>query len=90
MTLQLEIDRFGRVLIPKALREALALHAGETLEAEITGGVLQLRPLPRPAELVEHAGRLVLTAADTQAPISDGMVDEFRAAYAEDILGQWS
>ncbi|GAA5438290.1 AbrB/MazE/SpoVT family DNA-binding domain-containing protein [Deinococcus aquaticus] len=38
MTAHLEIDRFGRILIPKALRDALALQPGAQLEVELEGG----------------------------------------------------
>lgn len=86
MAVQLEVDRFGRVLIPKALRKALALEPGETLEAELKGGLLELKPATRSAELVEHAGRLVLAAPGS---ISGDPVEDFRAERETGVYGEW-
>ena len=60
MTQQPRLDKFGRVLIPKKLREELGLRVGETLSLEVDGDGLRLRPVMRPARLIEHRGRLIL------------------------------
>lgn len=86
MTAHLEIDRFGRVLIPKALREALALQAGEQLEVELRDGALHLRPLQRQTQLIEHAGRLILAST---GEITGDPVQELRDARNEEVLGRW-
>ena len=39
-----KLDRFGRVLIPKPLRDALGLRAGDELSVEELDGGLLLRP----------------------------------------------
>lgn len=39
------IDRAGRVVIPKPLRDALHLEAGDTLELESEGDRVTLRPI---------------------------------------------
>jgi AbrB family looped-hinge helix DNA binding protein len=38
------IDRLGRVVVPKAIRDHLQLRGGETLEVEERDGVVELRP----------------------------------------------
>lgn len=86
MTLHLEIDRFGRVLIPKAIREALALRAGEHLEVEVEGGALHLRPTARPAQVVEHRGRLIL---DAQHTITGDPVEDLRDERLSEVMGEW-
>ena len=86
MTLHLEIDRFGRVLIPKALREALSLNAGEQLEVDLEDGVIHLRPRARPVEVVEHHGRLVLTSPQ---PITGDPVEEIRNERTDEVLSRW-
>lgn len=41
------IDRFGRVLIPKRLRDALDLEPGTLLELEASNGEIRLRAAAR-------------------------------------------
>ncbi|WP_420595159.1 AbrB/MazE/SpoVT family DNA-binding domain-containing protein [Deinococcus sp.] len=60
MTQQPRLDKFGRVLIPKKLREELGLRVGEALSLEVDGDGLHLRPVVREARLVRHNGRLIL------------------------------
>lgn len=83
MTAHLEIDRFGRVLLPKPLRDALGLRPGEQLEAEVDAGVLHLRPTARPVQVTEHHGRLVLDAPST---ISGDPVEDLREQRLNDLL----
>ncbi|GAA6734725.1 hypothetical protein YIM1640_18880 [Thermus oshimai] len=40
------LDKNGRLLLPKALREALNLKPGDTLEVTLEEGHLVLTPLP--------------------------------------------
>lgn len=86
MTTHLEIDRFGRVLIPKAIREALSLGAGEQLEVEVEGGTLHLRPAARAVQVVEHHGRLVL---DSAHPVTGDPVQDLRDERMNEVLGGW-
>lgn len=86
MTTHLEIDRFGRVLIPKAIREALALGAGEQLEVEIEGGTLHLRPAARAVQVVEHHGRLILEASHL---ITGDPVQDLRDERMNEVLSGW-
>lgn len=66
--MEVTLDKFGRVLIPKAIREQLGLEAGTELALEIhdtEGGAseIALRPVrPRPV-LEEQDGLLVYTGA---------------------------
>lgn len=62
------IDKFGRVLIPKSLRDQLGLAAGAELSLDVqTGGdgapALELRAVPDAPPLVRKNGRLVYTGA---------------------------
>ena len=41
------IDRFGRILIPKSLREELDLEPGTVLELEASNGEIRLRAAER-------------------------------------------
>ncbi|MCZ9293933.1 AbrB/MazE/SpoVT family DNA-binding domain-containing protein [Corynebacterium meitnerae] len=54
------IDSGGRILLPKALREALGLTPGSTVDVSAYGGGITIIPGGRTAEVVEtEDGRLV-------------------------------
>ena len=66
--MQTTIDRFGRVVIPKHVRESLGLEAGESLVIEERSEGILLRPV-REAVALKHKGRvLVFTGQVTGDP----------------------
>lgn len=69
--MQTTIDAAGRVVVPKALRDALGLTAGTTVDISIYGGGLQVVPGGRTARLRRVAGRLV---AESDTVVTDEMV----------------
>jgi AbrB family looped-hinge helix DNA binding protein len=73
------IDSVGRIVIPKALREALGLSAGTTMDVSRYGAGLQVIPSGRTARLVDESGALVATG---ETVIDDdtvfGLVDASR------------
>lgn len=70
------IDRAGRLVIPKALRDRLGLTQGE-VEVEADGADLRVR-LPAEDGLDEQAGWLVVPA--TGVSLTDADVRELRDA----------
>lgn len=70
------IDRLGRVVVPKPIRERLQLRGGETLDVEERDGVVELRPAPAEVTIVEtHEGPVVLPR-DELPPLADELVRE--------------
>jgi len=63
--MQMIIDKFGRVVIPKALRDGLQLTSGTVLEVEEKAGKLILQPFQEQPVLVRKNGFLVHTGATT-------------------------
>lgn len=64
----LSLDRAGRVVIPKAIRDRYGLHAGQELELVDTGEELHLRPRREYAATTERPnGWIVFTD-----PVPDG------------------
>jgi AbrB family looped-hinge helix DNA binding protein len=65
------LDSLGRIVIPKALRDALGLEPGAKVDVSRYGAGLQLVPTGRTALLTEVDGRLV---ADSTTPVTDDVV----------------
>ncbi len=59
------MDSGGRIVIPKALRDALGLVPGATVDISRYGVGLQMVPAGRTARLVERDGVLVATGETT-------------------------
>ncbi len=53
------IDRAGRVIVPKKLRERLGLTGGEVLEIRERDGLLELEPAATSMELEKRGGAFV-------------------------------
>lgn len=62
--MRVTIDRAGRVVVPKVLREQLHLKPGAQLEATVHGGRLEITPVGPEVVLVEENGRLVATTGE--------------------------
>jgi AbrB family looped-hinge helix DNA binding protein len=56
------IDKAGRLVIPKALRERVGLEAGGEVEVEVQGASILIEPVTG-HDLVEIRGRLVIPSA---------------------------
>jgi len=67
--MQVSIDRAGRVVVPKPLRDQLGLSPDTPLEIEVVDGHLELSSSHPPAVIAE--GPHGPTVAATGTPISD-------------------
>jgi AbrB family looped-hinge helix DNA binding protein len=65
------IDKAGRVVLPKSIRDALGLLPGTTVDISPYGAGVQIVPAGRTARLAEENGRLV---AISDTVVTDDMV----------------
>jgi AbrB family looped-hinge helix DNA binding protein len=79
------IDKAGRVVVPKVLREQMGLTPGIEIEIEIDqrDGELTIRPVGPQVVAVERSGRTVLTTTSPVGPMDHDdllrMIDESRS-----------
>ncbi len=67
--MKVTIDKAGRLVVPKSLRDALGLHGGEELEISAReDGRLELEVPPTSMRLVRRGGRAV-AVADREMPV---------------------
>lgn len=71
------IDRAGRVVIPKAVRDAIGLRAGQELEIEAREGRIEIEVAPSAMRL-ERRGRGLVAVPEKELP--ELSAEEVRAA----------
>jgi AbrB family looped-hinge helix DNA binding protein len=79
MSTRLIIDKAGRVVIPKPLREELHLEPGDALEMEHAGEEITLRPVRGTGPLTKEHGIWVFhTGQPLPVSATDEMLHEIR------------
>lgn len=68
------IDRLGRVVVPKPLRDKLHLRGGEALDVQERDGVIEIRPAPAEVRVVETPHGPVAKPLETLPPLTDELV----------------
>lgn len=84
MSVNVQMDTAGRVVLPKKVRERFRLQGGDTLALEIKGDAIQLRPEQRGARLERMNGVLVLVSP-TFIPEGKDLVSELREERIDQI-----
>lgn len=62
------IDASGRIVVPKAIREAAGFEAGQELEISEHEGRVEIEVASKPMRLVERDGFLAAEVDDDEAP----------------------
>jgi len=89
MVLRITLDKAGRVVLPKAVRDELELSPGDVLELESSDEQMTLRPLRGTAQLRRKHGVWVFRSGE---PLSEATVRktlrEVRRERERRILGK--
>lgn len=87
MTTKLTLDRAGRVLIPKTLRQEWRLNPGDTLQLDSQGEeTVTLRPVRPKALLKKELGVWVYQGVTTAASIP-ALIDREREKRLRELMG---
>jgi len=88
---KLTIDKVGRIVLPKPVRENLQLGPGDELELESLADRITLRPLRGTAQLRKKCGVWVFHCGEPlSASTVDKTVEQIRRERDESSLGQSS
>jgi len=60
--MQITLDRMSRIVVPKAIRDRLALKPGDELEITLEADGIRLRPAVPTSPLTEAGGLLVCSS----------------------------
>ena len=82
LELTVELDKFGRILIPKKMRERMHLKAGEKVRLHFEQDTLTVKPAAREPRLIEQNGFLVI---DSDTPIEGDPIREIYEQRARDL-----
>lgn len=85
--MELQIDKAGRIVLPKKIRERLRLRPGSALKVEEGPEGLFLRPVERRASLVEKDGLLVHMGQASPGFDWTRAVEEQREERIKDVAG---
>jgi AbrB family looped-hinge helix DNA binding protein len=70
------IDRSGRIIVPKPIRDRLSLRGGEELEIIERDGIIELWPAPLEVEIIETPEGPVAMPTKSIPPLTAEMVRE--------------
>jgi AbrB family looped-hinge helix DNA binding protein len=79
MNARLTIDKTGRIVLPKRVRDRLQLAAGDELELECVGDQITLRPVRGTAQLRQKHGVWVCRGSEPlDATTVEGTIEQVR------------
>ncbi|MEO8127371.1 MAG: AbrB/MazE/SpoVT family DNA-binding domain-containing protein [Bryobacteraceae bacterium] len=86
MTTTLTLDKAGRILIPKSLRQELRLGPGDYLQLESHDEEITLRPVRARAIVAKERGVWVYQGDSSHASVTD-LIDREREKRMRELMG---
>ncbi len=80
------LDKFGRIVIPYAIREDMGLKPGDPLEVSWTGMEILIKPATEESPLMVREGILVYVARSEEGS-EESALEEDRRRRMRKILG---
>lgn len=90
--LKVPIDQAGRIVLPKSIREELALKPGDTLKVTVAGPSAMLTPLREQSGFIRRGKALIFASGDailTHETVN-GLISEARNERAQEIIDGFS
>ena len=72
--IQITIDRVGRLVIPKEIRDEAGIEPGMALEVRCREGRIEIEPRRRPIRIVKKGRLQVAESVETGEPLTRGTV----------------
>lgn len=85
MATKISIDKAGRVVLPKSLREKMRVEAGDDLLVETEGDRITLRPIRQEALLKKELGIWVYQGESSSTSIPE-LIDAEREKRVRELL----
>jgi AbrB family looped-hinge helix DNA binding protein len=73
-TMRTTIDKAGRVVVPKPLRQAIGLEAGSAVEIRVSDGRIEMEPAPLEVRLERKGAILVAVPVRPVPPMPASLV----------------
>ena len=83
----LTLDKAGRIVLPKPVRDRFRLHAGSDLQLELSAEGILLRPLERRASLIQKEGLLLHCGEALNRFAWDRLVEDHREERIQELTG---
>lgn len=85
MATKISVDKAGRVVLPKSLREKMRVEAGDDLLIEAEGDRITLRPIRREVLLKKELGIWVYQGEPSDTSIPD-LIDAEREKRIRELI----
>jgi AbrB family looped-hinge helix DNA binding protein len=90
MTAKLTLDKAGRVVIPKKLRDKLHMSAGDSFQVESTDEKIVLKPVREEATMLKKDGMWVIkTGKPLTVDDVNAVIESVREERHRQIIGDW-
>jgi AbrB family looped-hinge helix DNA binding protein len=88
--MRVTVDRAGRVVLPKRIREAAGLTGGQEVEVRLAGVVIEIEPVQPTVRLRTRPGRLPVLEVDAEVePVTDADVRAALEQQREEREQRW-